>query len=412
MTDRENHLRRVPGPADAPSELQAQMAALGDRRCPGAPAGPAAALADRVLVYLRPDKAGTVLPYLSTSRSGMIFSGANPEAAMAVLQEAGAGFPRLIDPAGYESYTATAHAPFRLPAGGLYQPTLAEVLDRQLALGVTAALTPTGYIPAGGTDVLRAAARQFRQLGRDDAIFVAPLDISLLDKPYFPRTRAILADLGRPVALVLGRQFDPLGQSSTIIPNLRTLAAGVQLMPVRTDFNALDLLAHGAFAGAIGTGGKLRHTVDPTERPMSYRPPKGQPPDQSPSVLVPELACWLRGSKISNLFGARPTLAPRCDCRRCDSRRLTGFLRREHQDHAIAHAVAVWSRWAADMLDQDTMRGRAEYWRNLCRDAVRAHEVISQQLGLDPSEYLEPQEPLTVWAELPAWPAVISAARR
>ena len=28
------------------------------------------------------------------------------------------------------------------------------------------------------------------------------------------------------------------------------------------------------------------------------------------------------------------------------------------------------------------------------------------------SEYLEPQEPLTVWAELPAWPAVISAARR
>jgi hypothetical protein len=58
------------------------------------------------------------------------------------------------------------------------------------------------------------------------------------------------------------------------------------------------------------------------------------------------------------------------------------------------------------------MRGRAEYWHNMCRDAVRAHEVISQQLGLDPSEYLEPQEPLTVWAELPAWPAVISAARR
>jgi hypothetical protein len=119
-------------------------------------------------------------------------------------------------------------------------------------------------------------------------------------------------------------------------------------------------------------------------------------PDQSPSVLVPELACWLRGSKISNLFGARPTLAPRCDCQRCGGRRLTGFLRREHQDHAIAHAVAVWSRWTADLLDQDTMRGRAEYWRALCHDAVGAHAVISQQLGLDESDYLEPQAPLTV----------------
>ena len=412
MTDREDHRRGVPGAEDAPSGLRARMAALGDRRSPAVPAGPAAALADRVLVYLRPDKAGTVLPYLDRGRSGMIMAGANPGAAMNFLQEAGADFPRLIDPACYESYTATAQAPFSLPADGLYQPTLGEALDRQLRLGVTAALTPTGYIPAGATDVLRAAARQFRQLERDDAIFVAPLDVSLLDGPFFARTAAILADLGRPVAIVLGRQFDPLDQSRKIIPNLRALAADVQLMPVRTDFNALDLVAHGAFAAAIGTGGRLRHTVDPAERPMSYRPPKGQPPDQSPSVLVPELACWLRGSKISDLFGARPTLAPRCDCRRCGGRRLTGFLRREHQDHAIAHAVAVWSRWAADLLDQDTMRGRAEYWRDLCRGAVGAHAVISPQLGLDESEYLEPQAPLTVWAQLPAWPAVISAASR
>ena len=243
MTDWEDHRRGVPGAEDAPSGLQARMAALGDRRSPAMPAGPAAALADRVLVYLRPDKAGAVLPYLDRGRSGMIMAGANPAAAMNFLREAGADFPRLIDPACYESYTATAQAPFSLPADGLYQPTLGEALDRQLRLGVTAALTPTGYIPAGGTDVLSAAARQFGQLDRKDAIFIAPLDVSLLDGPYFARTAAILAGLGRPAAVVLGRQFDPLDQSRKIIPNLRALAADVQLMPIRTDFNALDLVA-------------------------------------------------------------------------------------------------------------------------------------------------------------------------
>lgn len=410
MTDREG--RGVSGPDDTLSAQQARMAALAERRSLAVPKGAAAALADRVLVYLRPDKARVVLPYLDSGRSGMIMAGANPAVGMEFLREAGAEFPRLIDPACYETYTATAAAPFALPGGELDQPTLAEALDRQLRAGATAALTPTGYVPAGATDVLRAAARQFAQLERDDAIFVAPLDVSLLDGPYIARTTAILADLGRPVILVLGRQFDPISQSSKIIPNLRVLAAEVPLMPARTDFNALDLVAHGAFGAAIGTGGRLRHTVDPAERPMSYRPAKGQPPDQSPSVLVPELACWLRGSKITDLFGARPSLAPRCDCRRCGGRRLTGFLRREHQDHAIAHAVAVWSRWAADLLDQDTLRGRAEYWRNLCRDAVGAHAVISAQLGLDERDFLKPQAPLTVWAELPAWPAVISAARR
>lgn len=409
MSDREGH-RGVPMENDF--STPDKIAALGDRRSPDVPAGKAAALANRVLVYLRPEKAGTVLPYLDSSRSGMIMAGANMSTGMKVLGEAQPNFPWMIDPACYETYTATAQTPFMLPSDELYQPTLAQTLDRQLRLGATVALTPTGYIPAGATDILRAAVRQFRQLERDDAIFVAPLDVSLLDGPYIRRTTAILADLGRPVALVLGRQFDPLEQSKRIVPNLRAMAADVQLMPTRTDFNAMDLVAHGAFAAAIGTGGKLRHTVDPTERPMSYRRRKGQPPDQSPSVLVPELACWLRGSTIDDLFGARPTLAPRCDCRRCSGRRLTGFLRREHQDHAIAHAVAVWSRWAADLLDQDTMRGRAEYWRNLCRGAVNAHSIISQQLGLDPSDYLKPQEPVTVWADLPAWPAAITTSSR
>ena len=119
MTDRNDHGRSTAGPEQISAAAQARMAALGDRRSPSIPAGAAAALADRVLVYLRPDKAAMIMPYLDHHRSGMIMAGANPGAALDVLEEAGADFPRLIDPACYEKYTATAQAPFGLPADGL-----------------------------------------------------------------------------------------------------------------------------------------------------------------------------------------------------------------------------------------------------------------------------------------------------
>ena len=139
---------------------------------------------------------------------GLIISGADPRRALETALEAGGGLMLLNDPAGYEKHTATVTAPFALPDFGLVPVTLDDVLDRQLRAGAAAALSPTGYIPPGGTDVLREAVRQFSQLGRSDAIFAAPLDVSLLDA-YYPTTAAILTDLGAPVALILGGQGDP-----------------------------------------------------------------------------------------------------------------------------------------------------------------------------------------------------------
>ena len=110
-------------------------------------------------------------------------------------------------------------------------------------------------------------------------------------------------------------------------------------------------------------------------------------------MLWPELVSWFKGSKINELFGARPTLAPRCDCAACGGQRLTRFLRREDQDEAIGHAVAVWSRWAADLLDAATLRDRAQYWQNLCVGAVAHHDVFLAQLqrldGLKPQDSAE-----------------------
>jgi len=150
--------------------------------------------------------------------------------------------------------------------------------------------------------------------------------------------------------------------------------------------------------------------VDPQEQPLAFRR-KGERPDPAPSVLVPELASWFKGSKIAKLFGARPRIAPRCDCPVCGGQRLTRFLGRGDQDDAIAHAVAVWSRWAADLLSQPTVRDRGVYWRNLCSGAVANHAVFRTQLKIKDAAALQPQGPLGVWAAQPAWPAETTPAR-
>ncbi|MEU4419286.1 hypothetical protein AB0F81_01570 [Actinoplanes sp. NPDC024001] len=307
--------------------------------------------------------------------------------------------PILLDPDAYGHHRATPDKPFLLPDGGLEgtNPTLGDVLNAQINAGYTAACTPTGYIGAGDTASLQAAAQQVKALGRTDVLFVAPLDISLLDRAFFTQTQAILQDAGCPVALVLGKQGDPLTQSARIIPNLRTLAATVPLMPICTDFNGLDLMAHGAFAAAIGTGGSIRHTVPPPRKPFAF-----VQNDKSPSVLIPELMCWWKGSKINKLCGAAPSRAPKCSCETCGNQALTRFLYEEDQPEAIAHAVAAWSVIADGLLAQPTVRDRAEYWRNICHSAVAEHEMFAKRLRqVDP---LPVQTPLKQWAKLPAWP--------
>jgi hypothetical protein len=364
---------------------------------PPLPSGLSLQLANRALVYLRPEKLSAVLPWVDPGCSGMILAGREWEGAMHLLRALGASFPVVADPEGYRRHTATVEEPFWLPgAGGLLPATLQEVLDAQLRAGAVTALTPTGYIPAAGTDELKAAIRQFTKLGEVDAIFVAPLDISLLGGSYFPQTAAILAELERPVALVLGCQGNPLDQRKEIITNLRALAHRIPLAPIRTDLVGLDLSCQGAVFTAIGTGGSLRHTVDPAEKD------KARVRGTAPSVLWPELLTIYKGSTIAEFFGAREHLAPVCNCGVCGGRRITRFLRREQQDEAISHGIASWLPLAARLLTAGTMRARAETWKETCRDAVEQHQAQLDRLQRIDGLRLEPA--VRRWSALPAWP--------
>ncbi|WP_051809898.1 hypothetical protein [Actinoplanes subtropicus] len=355
------------------------------------------ALSDRVLVYARRSHVPAVLRVLGTDGTGLMVIGPRPGQPMPKATDFDYEGPIALDPDAYGYHMATPDKPFLLPEDGFAgtNPTLGDVLDAQLRAGYTVACTPTGYIGAGDTASLCAAAQQVKALNRTDTLFVAALDVSLVDRAFFSQTRAILQDAGCPIALVLGKQGDPLTHSTRIIPNLRLLAATVPLMPICTDFNALDLVAHGAFAAAIGTGGSIRHAVPPPRKPMAFVR------DKSPSVLVPELMCWWKGAKISMLCGAAPSRSPRCSCAICENQPLTRFKYEEDQPEAIAHAAATWLDIAAGLLDQPTLRDRAEYWRNICKGAVDEHEMLAKRVRrIDP---LPVQKPLKQWADLPAW---------
>jgi hypothetical protein len=385
--------------ADAAWPGQVAMASL---PAPPLPDGFPAWLAHKALVYLRPEKIPAVWPHIDAACSGMVLAGAGTARALRILQAASVTFPVLTDPEGYKDHTASCEAPFRLPpADGMFSVTLGAALDAQLQAGAVAALTPTGYIKAAETDVLKAAVSEFAGLGRKDSIFLAPLDVSLLGRGYFDQTVAILAELQGPVALVIGSQGNPLDHSKDIIPNLRRLALRVPLIPLRTDFNGLDLLAHGAVAAAIGTGGSVRHAVDPAEKGQAFNP------GPAPSVRWPQLLTFFKGSSIAELFGARPRQAPSCSCAPCRGRRLTRFLSLGQQNEAIAHGVATWSPMAARLLSAPSVRDRAELWKAWCEDAVAGHQAVLDMLRR--LEGLRPQPSLSRWAALPAWPASVPA---
>ncbi|WP_143466806.1 hypothetical protein [Lentzea kentuckyensis] len=377
-------------------DAQTALAQLADRASPRRPAGSVGVLLNRMLVYARPSQVPNLEPHVSLDRGGFILAGANTNGRMRLLEDSGYNGVVLVDPAAYENHLATPEAPFWFPEDQLLPMTLDEQLNQQLIAGAPAAITPTKFVTAGDTDSLKAAARQVKALGRNDVIFAVPLDVSLLDRRYIRQVTAILVDAECPIGLVLGGQLDPLDQAARrIIPNLRMLAATVDLLPMRTDFNAFDLVAHGAFAGAVGTGGKVRHAVEPPQ------PDEFIVRDQSPSVLVPELMCWWRGSKLMKIFGARQNLVPQCPCDVCGGQRLSRLQRRSDWNEAMAHSVATWSPYAENLIGAPTMRLRAQYWRNVCSNAVKYHEMFTKQLKR--AKPIKPQVPLTVWADLPLW---------
>ncbi|SMD27629.1 hypothetical protein [Kibdelosporangium aridum] len=163
--------------------------------------------------------------------------------------------------------------------------------------GACVALTPTGYLQAGDSDALRAAVRAAREIGRDDVLFSAPLDIGWFLNDHIDHLIAVLATLPLPKAVFLGGQFDPMDRYRDGVPNLRRVVAEAGDIAVfRTDLTGFDAMSQGAFATSIGSGGSLRHIIPFGQIRRSNNK------DESPSVLYGDLMTFYKGSTLADKF--------------------------------------------------------------------------------------------------------------
>lgn len=367
------------------------------------PKGTPSLLVDRVLVQTSAgEQLQAVLPHVDAATSGVVLSRgrmknrANLRRLITGLPDRGLDVPVVFDPEGYRRHIATSDEPFYFDRDGIFAETLEQNLSDQRALGAHVALTPTGLVGTQSVDALEAAAEQASRLSRDDFMFTAPLDARILDDQSLTnRVAAIFSSLKVPVAIMLGGQLDPLGKKSKRrIRAVRTLTAGpAHIAALRTDFNAFDVVCHGGFTAAIGSGGSLRHAIGPEEQPMSL-----DREDESPSVLYPRLGSWWRGSRIAKEHGRQS--APVCKCRVCDGQRLNRFVSREDSAEARGHAVLVWQEWSRLVFEQEDMTQRALFWKTFCAGRIAEHEYLSDQLKR--AQPLKAQPAFTAWAELPA----------
>ena len=265
----------------------------------------------------------------------MILAGADPARAMRLLQGAGAEFPLLIDPAGYKKlHRHPARPRSRCPArAGLTARRWPTSWTRSSRPGATAALSPTGYIPAGGTDVLQgrgppvrpARPRPTRSSSRR---WTSPCSAG----PTSRRPRRSWPTCGRPVALVLGCQGDPLDQSKRHHPEP---ARPGRPRPADAHPHRLQRPGPGrARRRSPPRSAPAAASATPSTRPKGL--PRVQPGTSRPACCGPSWCPASRAARSPSCSVPGRRLAPRCDCAACGGQRLTRFLRREHQDEAIA----------------------------------------------------------------------------
>ncbi|MET9225683.1 hypothetical protein [Lentzea sp. NPDC003310] len=390
--------RKVPPAEDTRA---AALDALSRAPRPLVPEGRAGLLTDRMLVHACFDTGYKLLDLLPQDVSGLVLSGKKARAGIKKLRRDRYEGALVADPEGYREANATEDDPFVLANDGLFSLSLNDVLQAQLDVGATVAMTPTGYIPAGEAGPLKAAADIVNGLDRDDFLFSVPIGVAWLTNENYPQLRAILSHVKAPKVIMVGGQFDPYERNKDAVANLRRLIAEAGPIAVfRTDLVAFDVMCHGGFAASIGTGGSLRHVV-PYGQIRRAKPRKeDEPPDTSPSVLFPELMSFHKGSLLQHRFSNVPR-PPKCKCDSCRGRSLDTFLDKADAMDAHAHGVHIWSRWSDEMRHHRTLGERAQWWKERCRNAVDHCATVNAEIKQ--KDAFDAPSTLKVWANLPAW---------
>ncbi|MFJ8637481.1 hypothetical protein [Streptomyces sp. NPDC093568] len=377
----------APRPRSDPAELPDAPQAL---------SGALSVLQGRMLLQVTPARVGYLRTQLDTGRSGLVLCGKDAlRKAKKLRGEGQFTGPLLVDPAAYEARAASEEEPFPHGSEGFaFDDPLEVSLAEQRAVGVTAPMTPTGYIHAENSDALKAAVQRVAALDDAQVIFAAPVDVGWLREEDAVRQLIAFLRLVRgPKAIMLGGQMDPLARHARAVDHLRRVieeVPGAALL--RTDLAAFGALAAGAAFAAFGAGSRLRHIVAPGEKAKTS---KGF--STSPHVLFAELMDFFLGKTLADRFAG--ATAPVCGCAACEGLwALDAFASNEgeRQARAAAHNVAVLMEWLRTLTAVAPGLARQTWWHERCRAAVERYPLVNAQLR-QPDAFKVPQQ-LKRWA--------------
>ena len=401
-------------PADA------QAAAGGNLARPAGLTGPASQVQARTKGAARVGLAGRVLiaagnlqqhkyPALiqaeaaSLGHTGLVISGNDWSTMMRRIRRACPDLFLVYDPVESGKLFASKDDPFPQAATadmdtealfGLTLPTLEERIEHQINSGASVAMTPTGYIRAGDQLALRAVITGAEMLNRDDVVVLLPLDYKWLVGPALKTIVGVIKRSKHPVAITLGdSSSDPMSHAG-VLAGARTLAA-LPGPPIfhKTDLAGFDLMAHGALAASVGVIASKRRAQIPDEKIYAPRTKKGA------TVLLLDLLRFRRTLDMTNRWYASRK-SPDCTCRVCNGQPIDRFTSEDYDcivaaQHNGVGILSLTSQAAA-------AGGYQRFWPDAVRDAVAAHQTLSQYVGTQ----IEPPRQLTAWnSGLPPGPS-------
>jgi hypothetical protein len=353
----------------------------------------AALLSGRVLAHSRPADVEPLLGLLDAQRSGLVLTGnSGMRLAESRRKTIGVECPLVCDPAAYLTWRATPQDPFRGPNGPLHGHALDNFLKEMCRAGAHAILTPTGYIGASDIDSLEAVLRAAPGLNAE-AIISLPLDITWATAEWVDVLIDLTTATPAPKAIMMtGLPHDQV-LAKEILANLRLVASQVpQVAFFRSGLGALDLMAHGALAGSIGTSSLTRSVIPPDIRRLP-----GESPDEedgaAPQVLVADLVSYLPGDVLAAQLA--DTAVP-CWCRYCAGQSMGRFTGRTLWRDARLHGLASWTEWLPSLLSNASLTERQVAWTRLCQRGLESHDRFGS--GGEDVVKLMPSLPLMFWA--------------
>lgn len=284
----------------------------------------------------------------------------------------------LIDPAAYELEHSLAGTPTLFGSD--------PWLDNQRAAQVAEYVSPGVYVPARDRNALvrgiESQTRWLEQAGSGRLSLAVHWRWLTVDLPAFTSE---LLGAGLPITLALADPNDPLGHAGAVKGLVKVLNEVPDVALFRADVGALGAIAHGATAGAVGTGTSVRHVVPPDR-------PAGGGRTGSPSVFCPELLDW----RLASVLAAFPRRSvPICHLTCCQGQSLARFIGPGGTEEARRHNLHAVHDVARQILELDRTAQPVAF-RNACRQALSALD----RLELAVSTPQTPRPQLKAWASI------------